>query len=389
MVLPLLLLAALLSTNALWWHSDQENQRTLRSLETRLDSFQSTLVVMTSPAPKIIVTHDTIWKVVYVQAQKDADAAPNQFAKTPDKNPVAEGFTSKINSNQTQSNPPALNIDSNLNESPIAANNANETGPANTISSEVLSKIANFEPLELPNIPPLAIPLRQIQIPALPTPVLPVSEARTIPITKKVAHALHPKFYKAGISAGWLNAASKHLMHEGGISYNLHAEIGFSRHWSLIADFGIGKMHYKAHNPEAMVGSPELPMPPSTGHHYSEMDVTGQRIRQYGIGLRHTFSQLGKSHPFLGISWGGQNIRPFSIQYEIQHEPSGTIEKAVYDVSTTTPLNNLFGINAGFEISLSSRINFIMQGFYQRQWKKNNPAAPDFRGVRAGITLNL
>jgi len=244
--------------------------------------------------------------------------------------------------------------------------------------------------LELPGLQPLEIPERRLEIANVLTVATALESEPPIKIfTKKIAHTLRPKFYKIGASAGWLNAASKQLMHEGGIAYNLQAEIGLSPHLRLMADYSIGKMHYKAHSPDAILGTPDFPMLPTTGHHYLEMDVTGQRIQQFGLGLRYSFAQLGKSRPFFGLSWGGQTLKPFSIEYEIQHEPSGAIEKAVFNVTTKTQLKNLMGINAGFEISLSNRINFIMQGFYQRQWKKSNSAAPDLTGVRAGINLSL
>ncbi len=385
-VLPLLLLAALLSTNALWWQANQSSQLALERLESKLDTLHSALAATKSAAPKITVRHDTIVKVVYVQVPKTLEideaqssgnaanisaAAPAQAASPPlsrSASPNAASSADQIKNAATQLDGP---------------------NPANTVSTETPLKIANFDRLELPIGGHFQSSAQQIELrPASIRDQVEPQQPETA-ITKKIAQTLRPRFCKVGASAGWLNAESRQLMHEGGISYNLQAEIGFSRHWSLTADLGAAKMHYKAHSPEAILGSPALPMPPSAGHHYIEMDVTGQRIRQFGLGLRHTFAPLGKSRPFLGISWGGQFLRPFSIQYEIQHEPSGTIEKAVYEVSSTTQLKNLVGINAGFEIPLSNRINFILQGFYQRQWKKTKRAAPDFTGVRAGINLSF
>ncbi len=389
MIIPILLMAALLSTNAMWWHSNQSNQLAMKRLETKLESMQSALAT-TAIAPQTIVRRDTIWKTVYVQARKNAGVESSNYVGKAAKNLANFTDNSIAISNKTKLMAAAPNPESAFDDGTVGVNAIFTAKPANADdATTTMHKIAEFEPLELPMAHALKIPARHVGIRTLFIPDLLLPEAPVKVISKKIAHTLQPKFYKIGASAGWLNAVSKQLMHEGGIAYNLNAEIGFSRHLSIIAEFGLGKMHYKAHSPDAILGSPMLPMLPSTGHHYLEMDVSGQRIQQFGLGLRYTFSQVGKSRPFLGMSWGGQKLQPFSIQYEIQHEPSGTIEKSVFNISSKTQIKNLVGINAGFEIPLSNRLNFILQGFYQRQWKKPNGAAPDFRGVRAGINLSF
>lgn len=388
-VLPVLLFAALLSTNALWWHSSQGNQLALDHVEAKLAAMESKMSNATEP--QTIIQKDTVWQIIYLAAPKDRREKLNPIITTSTIstgdspiNPLSTPKEATFGTAQNQLDIVRGDNSSNLKPISVAKTGRQETATNAGASNTVLL------PLELPGPKPLELPERPLEIANVLTVATALESEPPIKIfTKKIAHTLRPKFYKIGASAGWLNAASKQLMHEGGIAYDLQAEIGLSRHLRLTADYSIGKMHYKAHIPEAILGTPDFPMLPSTGHHYLEMDVTGQRIQQFGLGLRYSFAQLGKSRPFFGLSWGGQTLKPFSIEYEIQHEPSGAIEKAVFNVTTKTQLKNLMGINAGFEISLSNRINFIMQGFYQRQWKKSTSAAPDLTGVRAGINLSL
>jgi len=396
-VLPVLLFAALLSTNALWWHSSHGTQVALDHVEAKLAAMEST--IQSATAPQTIIKRDTVWQIKCLAAPVGRREAPNQnigtsTISTVDNSKKTISTTGEAIPGTSRNQLDVVQNNNTTNKEPRAIpktekqETATNTGVSNTVLLPL--ELPGLQPLELPGLQPLEIPERRLEIANVLTVATALESEPPIKIfTKKIAHTLRPKFYKIGASAGWLNAASKQLMHEGGIAYNLQAEIGLSPHLRLMADYSIGKMHYKAHSPDAILGTPDFPMLPTTGHHYLEMDVTGQRIQQFGLGLRYSFAQLGKSRPFFGLSWGGQTLKPFSIEYEIQHEPSGAIEKAVFNVTTKTQLKNLMGINAGFEISLSNRINFIMQGFYQRQWKKSNSAAPDLTGVRAGINLSL
>ncbi|MFN0216729.1 MAG: hypothetical protein ACKVT2_20925, partial [Saprospiraceae bacterium] len=207
----------------------------------------------------------------------------------------------------------------------------------------------------------------------------------TKPFSEKLKDALRPKLFKVGLNIGWLNAYSTGLMHEGGFSYNLCGEIGLSRHWSVVANLGKGQLHYRAHTPEAILGTPVFPILPSMEHHFTDMDVTGQKIHQFGLGLRYTFAQPGKARPFLGLGWGGQTILPFSIEYEVQHEPTGTIQKGVFEVTARTQMRNILGLSGGVEMPLSPRFELSLEGSYQRQWKKPSGISADLLGIQAGM----
>jgi hypothetical protein len=126
-------------------------------------------------------------------------------------------------------------------------------------------------------------------------------------------------------------------------------------------------------------------MLPSMEHHFTELDVTAQKIHQFGLGLRYTFAKPGKPRPFLGIDWSGQTLMPFSIEYELQHEPTGLIQKEVLEVTSRTRIRNIVDLKAGIQMPLSPRFDFSLEGFYQRQWKKPSGIAPDLLGIQAGI----
>lgn len=173
-------------------------------------------------------------------------------------------------------------------------------------------------------------------------------------------------------------------MHEGGFSYGAAGLIGLSRHWGLTVQYNAGQLHYKAHDPAAILGAPALP-PPDYGHRFIEMDVTGQKTRQFDLGLRYTFSQPGKPRPFLGLGWSGMTVLPYEVEYETQHEPTGTIQKSVFSVNERTRFRNMVRLGMGLEIPLSSRFDLALEGFYLRQWKKPSGIAPDLMCIRGGV----
>jgi hypothetical protein len=213
----------------------------------------------------------------------------------------------------------------------------------------------------------------------------PLEEDKPIkPVGQQMLDAIRPKYFKAGANFGWLYAKSPGLMHQGGFSCGAEGIIGLSRHWSLTAAYNAGQLHYKAHDPAAILGAPALP-PPDYGHHLTEMDVTGQKVRQFDLGLRYTFSQLGKPRPFVGLGWGGMTVLPYTVEYETQYEPTGTIQKDTFMVSERTQIRNILRFGAGLEIPLSSRFDLTLEGFYLRQWKKPSSIAPDLIGIRGGV----
>ena len=383
-VLPLLLLTMLLSTNATWWYSSQKNRSSMECLEAKLTAVQASLAANSST--KAAIQHDTIWKTVFVQTQAIHQNQAGNIAERVDIALKNRQANTTVAPDTTQNKTPGIPL-----PNKAAAKAASTTPTVSEIAlntaTNALRPMAALLPLAHRSDHPFDIPSRETPLlTGVPT-LTQEAEKPATPFTKKVSNLLRPKYFIVGANAGWLNATSKELMHEGGIVYNIRSEIGLTRHWGIMADFGIGKLHYKAHSPEAVLGAPEFPKIPNPDHHYVEIDVTGQRIRQYSLGFRYTFSQLEKLRPFIGLNWGGQWLEPFIIQYEIQHEPNGIIEKAAFQVVNKIHLKNIIGLNAGFEIPVSTRLNLMMQGYYQRQWKKPNSIAPDFTGIRTGINL--
>ncbi len=352
-LLPLLLLSALLSTNAVWWQSNHKDRATMAKLEIKVADLQAKIAA-TGVLPRETVRTDTVWRTVYVQ----------QIEKT----------KNSVQATEKQSEPTL----------PIVQTSTE--GVAATGGSDSITKVAGLSNLELAQMALLELPEHQISSPK-PLGANPLKDKRkTEPFGQNLLKALRPRFFKVGASAGWLNANSSALMHEGGFTYNLRGQIGLSRHWGITMDYGMGSIHYKSHIPEAILGAPTLPVLPSMEHHFAEMDVTGQKIRQFNLSLRYTFAQPGKPRPFLALGWGGQTLLPFTIEYEIQHEPTGAIQKEVFEVTSWTKLRNILGMNAGVEVPFSPRFNLNLEGFYQRQWKKSNSKAPDLTGIRAGLT---
>ena len=384
-VLPLLLLAALLSSNAAWWQASRNNQATLAQLEGQISDLQAAIAATPIPASQVVRT-DTLWRMVYVRLHG---------AEVDDSSPIEETVAAILKTSQDgifrAADSPirsTLQGRSFINETNGGLGNDSAPGFLDGLSEATPDScldIADLALLPLPDLALLDIPKPTICVPK--SLISPQEEKKpTEPFSEKLTDALRPKFFKVGANIGWLYAKSNGLMHEGGFLYDLNGVIGLSRHWSVTANFSMGRIHYKAHMPEAILGTPDFPMLPSLEHHLAEMDVTAQKIRQFDLGLRYTFSQPGKPRPYLGLGWGGQTLLPLSIEYEIQHEPTGTIQKGVFNVAARTHLRNIVGLSAGLDIPLSPRFDLTLEGSYHRQWKKPSKASPDLIGIRTGVT---
>ncbi|MBN8679269.1 MAG: hypothetical protein J0M29_13655 [Chitinophagales bacterium] len=388
-VIPLLLITALLSSNAMWWQSSRTDQASLTRLEVQMLDLKASITALGggSGALQYKVVHDTLWQTVYVRPNEVGYA---QSARN-EKSRLAVSKTSQEDSFQVSYITTFLPMLDN--ESADKTHSYSEK-TSNIISLDKQSQAESdsiLEGADLALAEHSALTLPDTSKSALHSPeslALPIKEKiPTKPFSKKLTDALRPKFFKVGLNLGWLYANSTGLMHEGGFLYNLHGEIGLSRHWSVMANVGKGQLHYKAHTPEAILGSPDFPMLPSMEHHLTEMDVTGQKIHEFSLGLRYTFAQPGKPRPFLGLGWGGQTLLPFTIEYEIQHEPTGTVQKETLEVTTRTRMKNILGLSAGVVIPLSPRFDLSLEGFYQRSWKKPSGITPDLLGIQAGMNL--
>ncbi len=374
MLLPFLLLAALLSSNAAWWQVSRSDRARLTQIAAQVAVLQTAVIAVNTGRTDVV--HDTLWRTVYVT---EHGRRTNHLAE---KQPTTRGVQQTFGLmgsplapspgfDKSQS-PTELRTGSNA-ESPVVR----LSDRSDAATDAVLSPLATLE------ITLLEIPKPAGKSPGSLVVQYPEKEKPMEPLSEKIAAAIRPKFFKVGGNIGWLFANSAGLMHEGGFSYNLGGQIGFSRHWSLTAAYGAGRVHYKAHDPAAILGAPQLPVP-GHGLHLAEMDVTGQRMQQFDLGLRYTFAQPGKSRPFLGLSGGSRILLPFTVQYQTQHEPTGTIHNNVFEVLAKTRQRNLLGLHAGLEIPLLQRFDLTLEGYYYYQWNKSSSSAPDLMGIRMG-----
>ncbi len=405
LLLPLLLCVALLSSNAVWWHSSRNDQARMAQLEAQTTSLQHDLSELGKVMVSTKTTHlrDTLWRTVYVRVRAEAGAdwtahpaqsavdQPMQAAASTDwteKSRTANstsGATREASTGIAQPPEAATQVSSVLKFAMQNIDNQGRSAPAHwAVPLDSMGCTADLAPLPLPGLSLLPLPQSAASRPNAQAAKPPEPEKPTTPFSQKIGGALRPKFFKIGANAGWLYALSKGLMHEGGYALGVQGQVGLSRHWGLSAACTMGRFHYKAHDPAAILGAPDLPMLPSSNHHYTELDVTGQRLRQLDLGLRYTFSQPGRPRPYLGMGWASQTLLPFMVEYEIQHETYGPVTKGQHRVSASTRLRNHFGLSAGLELPLSARASLTLEGFAQRQWKKPSRTAPDLAGFRAG-----
>ncbi|MFN0175473.1 MAG: hypothetical protein ACKVU0_12545 [Saprospiraceae bacterium] len=386
-VLPLLLVAALLASNAMWFQSSRSDQASLTRLEAQIGDLKASIAALgTAPdalQPKVL--HDTLWRTVYVRSN---EMGSKQSVRN-EKSGIANTKASQDLSLHTSGVPIFLPIRDSQFESKSPTYSEKVSNPiideklSHAIPDSILG-VSDLPPLEILEIALIDIPKPEIHLPKSLLILTQQEEKLTERFSKKLTEALRPKFFKLGGNIGLIYPNSTGVMHEGGFSYGLQGQVGLSRHWSLTAAFNAQKFHYKAHDPAAILGAPELPTP-GHGQHILEIDVTGQRIQQFDFGLRYTLSKPGKLRPFIGLGWGGLSLMPYDLEYEIQEEIHGTIQKAVFSISERTRLRNILRFGTGLQIPLSPRFDLTLEGFYIRQWKKPSGIAPDFFGVQGGV----
>lgn len=367
LALPLILSGALLFSNAFWWQNNRE-------LKQRLDQIEASQVVPVSPMasatpiPSPTVVHDTIWRTKLVYAaqpliRQEVVALPPTSALTAT---IAVGSNAIERASASNSKDGLAQFEGQL---PLSY--------AGIHLSDALLPLPQRKTFGLtPEKTHIKTPLKQL----IDNNLSVKHQTRKARIT----NAISPRIVSVGASAGMLFASSKSLMHEGGFSFQMGGEIGFTRHLSATLTCEMGQIHYKTLDPSAILGAPTLP-DLGADHRYSEMEVSGQKIGQFALGLRYAFGQITKPRPFVGLTWGGQKLHPFSIAYETQQESTGIFEKFNFDVTAPIKISNIVGLNAGIDIPLSQKLGLMLEGYYQRQWRKSNPTAPDFTGVRARL----
>ena len=387
----LLLLLTLLASNALWWQQNRENHLAMQRLETRLAGLQATIVSL-KPAPPIIRT-DTVWQTVYVRVPgQETPSRPYTLHTNPgttdDDLPVYPESVQKATFNQTNN--------AQLVDQESFTDTPNKHKAASNGGDRALSKSPDIADDEVPVISVVDIlgktnpatlemtPNKEVFSPGL---VIASSARKHIPVRPfgpVLLNALKPKYIKVGAIAAWLNPLNSALKHEIGFETGIHANVGFSRHWSLVLEYTFGQLHYESNDPNAILGSPEFPHLPSAAYRFEHLDLQRQPVWQFGMGLRYTFLQPGKVRPYIGLQWGGQTVRPYRVEYEIRHEPSNTSETAVLNVENSTYLPNTLRFGAGIEMPLFERLHFTAEGSYLGQWKKQNRGAFGMVGLRIG-----
>jgi len=398
LLLPLFLLAALLSGGAVWWQMHQRDRAMLQRLEAQVAGLQASVAALEAAPP--VVRTDTVWRMVYVQVEtprrERLEGAEAVTGQTRIQRDDVWGVGKTPNLLNTEGKPPRL-----LNTEARRHGGLDDGGSADssvTFAAKQIAGQANIAPTALDSATRMAdLPFLKtpgLALLKLPNPTIspiknlvaqPLEEKKpTEPVGQNLLDALRPKYFKVGADIGWLYPKSSGLTREGGFSYSVEGVVGLSRHWCLTGAYSAGQLRYKTQDPAAILGVPALP-PPHHGFILTEIEVAGQKTRQFDLGLRYTFAHPGQLRPFLGLGWGGLTVLPYAVEYETQHEHTGTIQKGVFFVSERTRLRNVLRFGAGLEIPLSPRFDLTLEGFYLRQWKKPSGIAPDLMGIRGGV----
>lgn len=390
LLLPLLLLFALLLSNFLWWRGHHENQVAIRQLEMNMASLQHGSATFTRT--------DTVWRTKYIRvpdfdgfllpkSQPGYRTKPSNYHTTPEaieenkpKNPAtAQNRSTPINQVKIQTT--TISDAGKTDESNLVIDPANLSIPDGTASPGLLAT-AYPELLEIPERPGLST--LSLPISLDPKPLKPVR-----PIGRVILNAIKPTAVKIGGSAGLFYPLSASLTHQIGYKFGATGAINFARHWSVTVDYSYGDLHYEAAIPAAVLGAPDFPKLPSADYHYAHIDIQKQAFWKFGLGLQYTFLKAGQPRPFVGLNWGNQTLLPYEIAYEVQYEPGNTIQPGLLKIGHRSSVRNLLGLRAGLDVPLSRRLDFVIEAYYLRQWKKHANEIPDLPGIQLGFNWAL
>lgn len=391
----LLLLFALLLSNALWWKENRDDRMAIHRLEVQLAGLQ-TIVKALKPSEPTVRT-DTVWRTVYIMApdlkRPDMFKATRPLAESPTHNGLADRTNDLEQKKRYQPINDAYSTSNRENLGKLPEKTELETFKQDSARSVIFSSVTGQKKMEQAalleqlDMPGLACSLSPLTRRAAYTPEFvntPEPRYNTRPFGPVLLNALRPKYLKVGAIGGWLYPVSPALLHQTGLEAGLHGSVGFSRHWSLTAEYAFGRLHYESGKPEAVLGSPAFPALPSPDYRYAHLDLQRQRFRQFSFGLRYTFSQPGRTRPYIGLNWGSMTVLPYKIEYEVQNESNNTIQQETLVVDKRTHLRNTLRFGAGLEVPLTRRLDFTVEVFYLDQWKTRHHAGTGLTGLRAG-----
>lgn len=390
----LLLLLALLSSNALWWQESRGNRIAMQRVEVQLAGLQASVSSFKPVSP--IVRTDTVWRTVYIMAPElkgsNMFKAMKPSAEAPAHNGLADRTSDFEQKKRYQPISDAYSTSTReyLDKLPEKSElkPREQDTDRSVIVSSVTGQMEQTAFLQQLDMPGLTYSLSPLTRRAAYTPEFvntPVPRYNTRPFGSVLLNALRPKYLKVGAIGGWLYPVNPALLHQAGLEAGLHGSVGFSRHWSLTAEYVFGRLHYESGKPEAVLGSPEFPALPSSDYHYAHLDLQGQSFRQLSLGLRYTFSQPGRTRPYIGLNWGSMTVLPFKIDYEVKNESNNTIQQETLVVDKRTRLINTLRFGAGLEVPLTHRLDLTGEAFYQDQWKTRQFAGMGMMGLRAGV----
>lgn len=386
----LLLLLLLLSSNAFWWRQSRIHDVAMHRLEVQLAGLHTSISVLKSSDP--IVRIDTAWRTVYIDIP-----GVEQFAR-----PLPEEITPNKLRSIRQQNSIEKKI---LSSTPTTDTNSKRVETTNeilaesnrTVPSEIVSQPGSFDfgkdsmaniikllPLETYSRTSLKSTRRQPQY--TPKRVITAEmESNPRPFGGTLLNSLKPKYFRIGVVAGWLHPVSPVLMHQSGFETGIQGSVEFPRHWSVVLEYMYGELHYQSTEPAAILGSPGIPELSSPDERFNHLNLKRQSFRQFGLGARYSFFQPGKIRPFIGINWSNQTLMPYTVEYEIKHEPSNAVRQGLVVVEETSHLKNVLRFSAGLGIPVSRRFDLTIEGFYMRQCIKRNNEILDMMGIRGGI----
>lgn len=370
-LLPFVFFILLFSSNIFWWSAYRDNKVALGRLETRLS----------------LLHRDTIWQTVYVRAPGFSDYY------LPEKASVKENAFSNVFNTGFSLRPkdvfhyrPAAEFEGNqhggtglipdLPGKPARLDEEQEQG----IKKSLIQPFENLNPAN-----PVALTGQAFSFSGMEVDFVQKQGKSIRSIAYSLWKAVKPKEVKVGAVAGWLQPIDPALVHEVGFETGAQAVVGFSRHWSALFEYTYGQLHYEAGDASGILGSPVLPALPTPEHYYAYLDVNRQPVWQYGLGIRYSFSRLGRFYPYIDLNWGNQTFLPYSISYELHHEPSGAIQQGNYSIGHYTRIRNILRLKAGLEIPLSRRLGISLEGYYLRPWGPGTGKVFDMAGFRAGV----
>ena len=399
-------------------------QSEIVQLQKEINLWKTTSQVDTFVQHVTLIQHDTIYRTVLITQASDLKFNPENSAgglMTVDRNTAypngqvsqqikSENNNSLLNSTQTpntrngfgtvdsSTTTPVIDVvqheslinnrDGSMEIGIVGVEDSinNQPGENNAANSKTENRLGN-----LSNLPGISIPTLKSQFTKrLPDGFdLAVGLPAPEPQRPTLIHRLKPRNAMVDVTGGVLIPRSKDGVPGNNFIFGVNGKMAFGSHLRLVAGFEYGWINFKVKGSELEQNDiPEI-APPSSDDELKYV-LLKQPVRDVSIGLNYVFIPEKRLHPYIGMSWVGEQTLEQTLNYEFQNTTNGE-ESNVYVPRSNNVYFNTNGlkIGLGLEWTFAKQFSMGLEGSYLRRNPPTVPLLSERYGIKASLAYSF